>query len=206
MRRFPTLSAVLALAGLAALAAAAHAGPAIPPPDVVLSAGGTFAANSKPSGGGASASLALLWPLDERWRMGVVGYADDIGTSYIELVDPNDGTPLGPAASLHRWTWGGAWRVEGDVWQRDRWVAGGTGAWGWWRVEDDRRGRVLVAASAVGFRLGAQVRHAFDRGRSLGLEVGYHQLARDRHTSWDRVTRYATAALQYRWAGSDLHD
>ncbi len=187
-------------------AGTAAAGPSIPAPDYVLAVGATLGANSNPSGGGASAALSVLWPIEPRIRVGVQGYADDIGTDLVQLRDPNDGTPLGPAADLHRWTWGAAWRVEADTWTHGKWASGVSGAWGWWRVEDDRRGDLVHAASAVGLRVGADLRRDLGHGRALGIEANFHRLAHDPHADWRRVERYATVALQLRWAAADLHD
>lgn len=205
MRR--ALFALAAAASLAALVpAAARAAPRFVMPDLVFAAGGTFAVTGEPGDGGASLSAAALWPVLDRVRFGVQGFADDVGTDIVELHDPNDGTPIGTTADLHRWAWGAAWRAEADLWSRGRWSAGASGGLGWWRVEDDQRGESRAAGSAVGFRLGLEARRRLGLGRDLGLEVNYHRLSEGSSDTWQRVDRYASVALQLRWSGRDLHD
>lgn len=196
------LAAALALAALPA--APARAG--VPIPDLAFAAGSTFAVTGTPDGGGLSASVAATWPVADRIRVGVLGYADDIGTTLVEMRDPNDGTPIGTSADLHRWAWGAAWHADADLWSRGRWSTGATGSLGWWRVEDDQRGTNIAAASAVGFRLGLEVRRRMGLGRDLGLEVNYHRLSEEDGATWRRVGRYASAALKLRWSGRNLHD
>ncbi len=194
------ISGLLAVAALLALAPAkAFALPHVPRPELALSAGRTWAVTGAPDDGGLTFAIAPTWHVCERGRFGFVGYADDLGTQLVELFDPNDGTPLGTAAELHRWTFGAAWRAEADLWDRGPWTVGATGAWGWWRVQDDVRGDVNAAGSAVGFILGADVRRAAGRGREVGLTVRYHRLDENREVTWKRVDRYASAALEMRW-------
>jgi hypothetical protein len=206
MRSVRLLLAAAVVAGSAAAAPAAHAWPGIPRPGIALGAGVTFAVSGEPSGGGASFSFATTWPVAERWRMGVEGYADDLGTSYTELTDPNDGTPLGTTATLHRWTYGFAWRAETDAWRLGRWSGGASGAWGWWRIEDDHLGTTVAATSAVGFRFGADARRPLGSGRDVGVALNYHHLAEGASIDMQRVDRYASAALQLRWAGAAGND
>lgn len=196
----------LLFAAVLCSAATAHAFVGIPRPALVLSAGGTFAVTGAPDGGGLSFSLSPLWPVHERARFGLVAFADDVGSQIVELYDPNDGTPLGTSAEMHRWTWGAAWRAEADLLDRGPWTAGASGTWGYWRIEDDRRGVELAAGSAVGFTLGADLRRSIGRARELGLAVRYHRLSEDPSTSWRRVDRYASAALELRWAAPGSND
>jgi hypothetical protein len=197
---------VLLVAAALAVATAASARTGIPHPDLVVGAGGTFAVTGTPGGGGVSFSISPMWPVSERLRFGLLGYADDIGTTVVPMSDPNDGTPLGPSAQLHRWAWGAAWRAEADVWKVGRWAGGVSGAWGYWRIEDDRRGTTLGAGSAVGFVLGADARRPLGRSQSAGLALRYHRLSQDPHAEWRRVDRYASAALELRWAGPGRDD
>lgn len=205
MRALPLCLAAL-LAGAAATTTTALARPLVPAPALALAGGKTFAVTGEPSGGGASASIAALWPVMERVRFGVQAYADDIGTEVVELLDPNDGTPLGPVAEMHRWAWGAAWRAEADVWSLGRWKGGASGGFGLWRVEDDQRGATFAAGSAVGFRLGADARRPFGRGREIGLALNYHRLDPNDDSAWRRVDRYASAALELRWTGEGGND
>ncbi|MCC6348425.1 MAG: hypothetical protein IT347_02405 [Candidatus Eisenbacteria bacterium] len=196
----------LLLAALLAAAAAPRARAAVPLPELLLAGGRTFAVTGHPSDGGVSFSMAVMWPFAERLRFGVQAYADDIGSELVQLYDPNDGTPLGTAAESHRWAWGAAWRADADVWRRGPWAGGVSGAFGAWRVEDDRRGRTYAAGSSVGFRLGADVRRSLGRGRDLGVEINYHRLDQSKAAAWQHVGRYASAAIQFRWAGGGDND
>jgi hypothetical protein len=204
--RFRFFALTLAAALVAALATSTSAFPWASRPALVVSAGGTFAVTGTPDGGGLSFSISPMWPVTERVRFGLVAYADDMGSTLVELRDPNDGTSLGTAADLHRWAWGAAWRADADVWSLGRWAGGASGAWGYWRVEDDRRGQNLAAASALGFTLGADARHPVGRARDIGLALRYHRLSLDRSAGWRRVDRYASAALELRWAAAGRND
>lgn len=205
MRARPLL---LAAALVAAMGAARDAGawPAVPRPTLELAGGSTFAVTGEPNGGGASFSVAAVWPVLDRVRFGVQAYADDMGSEITDLLDPNDGTPLGTTAKMHRWAWGAAWRAEADAWTLGRWTGGVTGALGLWRVEDDRVGRTYLAGTAVGFRLGADARRTLGRGREIGLALNYHRLDQNDESAWVRVDRYASAALEFRWAGTGGND
>lgn len=205
MRARPLLLAALFVAAAAA-PAPARAWPAVPRPTLELAGGTTFAVTGEPGGGGASFSAAALWPVMDRVRFGVQAYADDIGSEITELRDPNDGTPLGTTAKMHRWTWGAAWRAEADAWTLGRWKGGASGAFGLWRVEDDRLGETYLAGTAVGFRLGADARHSFGRGREIGVALNYHRLDQNDESAWVRVGRYASAALEFRWTGTGAND
>jgi len=206
MRGPALVLAALLVAGAGAAAAPARAGAFVPRPTLELTGGTTFAVTGTPDGGGAALSLSALWPVLERVRFGIQAYADDIGTELVELRDPNDGTPLGTSSDVHRWTYGAAWRAEADAWRLGRWKGGVTGALGLWRVEDDRRGETFAAGSAVGFRIGADARRPLGRGREIGVALHYHRLDQNDQTAWRRVDRYASAALELRWAGDGETD
>jgi hypothetical protein len=168
--------------------------------------GKTFAVAGEPSDGGFSLALAPMWRVHERVRFGVVGFADDMGTQLVELTDPNDGTPLGTASDLHRWAWGAAWRAEADVFRGRRWTAGAAGEFGYWRIEDDRRGEPVAAGSALGLVLGADVRRDLGHARALGLAVRFHKLTENSNAAWQRVDQYASAALELHWAPPQGND
>lgn len=206
MRLRRLLLAVLAVAGSAAVAPEAHAWPGIPRPTIAVNGGLTFAVTGEPSAGGASFAGAAMWPLQGRYRTGLEVYADDLGTSTEELRDPNDGTPLGSTAGLHRWTYGFAWNLEADAWKLGRWSGAASGAWGYWRVEDDHLGETVSAASAVGFRLGADARRPMGPGTDVGVSLNYRRLADGGPNDTQRVGRYASIALQFRWAGAGGSD
>lgn len=204
MRARTLVLALLLVAGAAAVAPPARA--RVPRPTLELAGGRTFAVTGEPSDGGASLSVSALWPVMDRVRFGLQAYADDIGTEIVELRDPNDGTPLGTSAEMHRWTYGAAWRADVDAWRAGRWKGGVTGALGLWRVEDDRRGETFAAGGAVGFRVGADARRPLGRGREVGLALNYHRLDQNSASAWRRVDRYASAALELRWAGDGDND
>jgi len=76
------LVALLAAAPVAALAA----------PDLEATVGGTLAISGTPDGGGWSVSLSPMWEVEDRWLFGVMLFADDMGTEFGRLTDPNDGS------------------------------------------------------------------------------------------------------------------
>jgi len=190
------LTAVLVLC----TAATALAFPGIPRPGLLLAAGRTFAVSGEPGDGGLSLAIAPAWPVHERARVGLALFADDMGTSLVELTDPNDGTPLGTASDVHRWTYGAAWCGEYDLLQHGRWTGGASGAFGYWRIEDDVRGTTVAAGSALGLVLGATVRRDIGGSRELGFAVRFHKLTQEKSADWQRVDQYASAALELRWA------
>ena len=85
--RAPT---ILLAALLVAAAGDAAAGPAIPRPTLELAGGTTFAVTGEPNDGGASFSVAAVWPVMDRVRFGVQLFADDVGSEITDLLDPND--------------------------------------------------------------------------------------------------------------------
>jgi hypothetical protein len=185
----------------AALAAAPHNAAAWSRPELVFSAGKSFAVNGSPSGGGLCASLSPMWASGEHGSFGATVFAHDIGTRVTDLLDPNDHTSLGLTATQHRWAWGAAWRGDYELTRSKRWATGVSGTLGWWRVEDDRSGRFIAAAGAVGLGLGADVRRVMTKQHEVGLALRYHELTSDRHSAFRRVDHYATGALEWRWAG-----
>ena len=167
-----------------------------------LSAGQTFGADGSPAGGGLSAAVSPMWPVGEHARFGVTLFVDDVGTRLGQLLDAHNGTDLGTAALLHRWAWGGAWRGDVDVARLRHWSVATSGSLGWWRVEDDVRGTYVAAASSVGVGLGAIVRRPVAAGQQLGLSVRWQRLFAERNASYRRTEQYATAALEWNWAGA----
>ena len=189
--------AALLLCGSAGTAAAF---PRLSLPGLTLAAGRTFAVAGDPSGGGLSLAFTPTWAFHERARFGVMMFADDMGTNLVELTDPNDGTPLGTASDVHRWAWGGAWNGEYDALVRGPWIGSAAGSFGYWRIEDDRRGEDVHAGSALGLGLGVSVRRDIGGSRELGLAVRWQKLTQNDNVDWQRVDQYASAALELRWA------
>ncbi len=146
-----------------------------------------------PGGGGLAASLAALWPLEDRLGFGVTAFADDIGTRLGRLRDPNDGSDLGTTPALHRFAYGIAWRLDARSAVRRGWEPFVSGTWGYYRIQDDRLGSTFDAVSAAGFSLGAGVRRPMRGDSRLGASLRYHRL------SSDRVGRYLTASMDWSW-------
>jgi hypothetical protein len=196
MRRpfHPALRALLVVAALAAGAGRAHA---FSLPALDLSMGQSFGVDGAPNDGGLSVEFAPLWRAGERTRFGVAAFADDIGNSTQSI--SNKGVDIGTVTSLHRMTWGYAWRVDYDLLRGRKWAAGVNGLAGWWRVQDDTRGTDYRAASAVGGAFGVAARRTLTGRHDIGLNVQWHQLTSDKSAGFQRVDRYATAALEWRW-------
>jgi len=198
------LVSALFLAALALPAAPAAAG-AWSRPDLDLSAGQSFGTDGDPTGGGFAVALAPLWPAGDHARFGVSVFADDIGTSLVEVYDRNSGQDLGTVSTRHRWTWGAAWRGDYDLVRRPRWGSSVSGEWGWWRVEDDVRGTIQSAISAVGVGLGVDARHRLAGTHSVGVNVKYRQLFDPHDSAGRHPWHYASAALEWRWAATAEH-
>ena len=171
-------------------------------PEVLVSAGSTLGVTGNPGTGGATAALGMLWPVEGRFAFGVRLFADDLGTGFAELHDPNTGIALGTVASAHRWSYGGEWCAERRLHDSRRvrllWGAG----FGYGRQEIDQRGDNRGAASAVvastggTFLLKAAHGHAFGTTLAYKREFVHHASDPGRSTSW------ATAALEWRWQGT----
>src|SRR5262249_42696781 len=110
MRAAPPGMRGVALA-LSLLVVAGRAGarmlPEMAPPELSVAAGGTLAVNGAPGKGGAAAALGLTWPFARRWTFGGALFAQDLGTGFADLRDPNTGALLGTVATVHRWSFGG---------------------------------------------------------------------------------------------------
>jgi hypothetical protein len=195
-------SLVEAVVAVALLAASPRPANALSHPEVNLAAGKTLRADSAPAQGGLSIVMAPMWPISDHARFGVSVFADDIGSELGQLYDPNNNISLGTAAFAHRWAWGGAWRGDVDVARAGSWTASASGTWGWWRIEDDLRGTNVASASAVGLGLGGEVRRPIAASQTLGIIVRWQRLFAQRNSSYRRVQHYASAALEWGWAGA----
>jgi hypothetical protein len=190
---------VLLLVALVTLSVSARPATAFGRPELTLGAGRTLGADSHPGDGGMTFSLAPMWPVTDRTRFGFTMFADDIGSTLGRMTDPNDGIDLGSVALRHRWTWGAAWRGDWDFARARTWAASMDATWGWSRVEDDVRGTVVQAASAVGTGVGLDIRRPVTKRYQLGLAIDYRLLTGDKNTDYQRTRRYATAAVTWRW-------
>ncbi len=193
---------VLVIAAVLVAGLSAHDASAWSRPQIVFSAGQTFGADGSPSDGGLSAAVTPTWPAGDHARFGVSLFADDIGTDLGTLFDPNDHTVLGTVGLNHRWAWGAAWRGDVDVMHRGRWTGSVLGTMGWTRIEDDRRGDVTNAASAVSLGGGVGFRRAVGTHHDLGVTVRWQRLFAERNASYRRVQQYAAAAVEWGWAGA----
>ena len=199
MKTRSLIETMVAVALVVAASLPAHAGSR---PEVNLAAGTTLGADSEPAQGGLALALTPMWPISDHVRFGVSVFADDIGSELGQLYDPNNNTSLGTTELAHRWTWGGAWRGDVDVARTGPWTASASGTWGWWRIEDDLRGSNVAAASAVGVGLGGELRRTIAPSQTLGLIVRWQRLFAQRNSSYRRVQHYASAALEWGWAGA----
>ena len=195
---------VLSLALAAGLAAPLSSRPsfAMSRPIFNLALGQTFGADGSPSEGGLSAAVSPMWPVGERASFGVTLFMDDVGTRLGQMLDVHNGSDLGTAALLHRWAWGGAWRGDVDAVRVRRWTVATSGSLGWWRVEDDIRGSYVAAASSVGLGLGATARRPVAAGQELGIAIRWQRLFDEKNASYRRMDKYASVALEWKWAGA----
>lgn len=195
-------------------------------PDLTIGAGSTLAVSGLPSDGGLTAHGTLTWPMNERFRFGVAGYADDLGTEVVRLLAPGTFADLGAHAERHRWSWGVAWLGETTLARKGRWSVDGSLSWGFHRVEDDERGVTQRAISSVGAGAELAGRRSIGAGQSLGVSVRWQQMFLDREDTdgpptfipdtpiaqqqyltrvWELNARqnlpagWAAAALEWRW-------
>jgi hypothetical protein len=170
-------------------------------PEVAFSAGSTVGVNGTPGTGGATASLALMWPVERRFAFGGVLYTDDLGTGFEDLVDPNTGDPLGTVASLHRWGFGVGWRGEAEILRSDarRWRLLWGADFGYARQERDQRGAVNDAVSGILVATGPTFLFRTVGGHSFGATVGFKHAFIGRDSDPDRPTDWGLLAFAWRW-------
>ena len=161
-------------------------------PEVVVGVGRTFGVEGEPGDGGPSLSLSLMWRLEEHFRAGVMGFADDLGDQIDRLTGPA-GEDLGPAPGVHRAAAGALWRMDALVPGRGYVTPVFSATWGFYRVEDDVLGDTQRSVNAAGFGLGAGVMRTFNPRHSATLLVRFQQLS---HGSTER---YLSANLEWRW-------
>jgi hypothetical protein len=162
-------------------------------PDLTGTLGRTLAVTGSPDEGGFSFALGLLWPVEKRLRFGAGFFADDMGSSFGQLTDPNDGVDLGRVPTTHRETLGLTWRLDAVFAARRGWTPTASGTWGVYRVADDRRGLDAGSIGSTGFSLGGGLRHPLAGRLSLGASVRYHRLFND------RAGRFVSAGVDWGW-------
>jgi len=163
-------------------------------PELSGSLGGSFAVLGQPSGGGTSASLALMWPVAQRLSFGVMLHGDDAGSTVDSLRDEQGhGLPYGKIEQLHRAAWGASWRLDATAPPRFGAIPFASLTWGYYRVADDLRGEELRSVGSAGASLGAGVRLPLGGRFALGAVVRYHRLFNDRES------RFMSAGLDCAW-------
>lgn len=149
-------------------------------PALIGSAGGTFAVLGTPDAGGASVSLAAMWPVSERLSFGVMLHGDDAGTVVDSLRDASGaGLPYGKIEQAHRAAWGASWRLDATAPPRFGLTPVASATWGVYRIADDARGDELGHVGSTGWSLAGGLRHEFGPHLGLGAYVRYHRLFND---------------------------
>jgi hypothetical protein len=149
-------------------------------PALVGSVGGSFAVLGEPSGGGASASLAALWPVTGRLSFGVMVHGDDAGSVVDSLRDASGaGLAFGKVDQVHRAAWGVSWRLDGTAPPRLGFTPFASATWGAYRVADDAQGESLGHVGSTGWSLAAGLRRGLGSHLALGLYTRYHRLFND---------------------------
>jgi hypothetical protein len=185
------LIAVLVV-GLGALALFAPGPASAFKTEVVTEVGHTFGVDGEPNNGGVSLGLSFLWPIEERFRVGLMGFGDELGDATQRLLGPN-GEDLGPAAAGTRYTWGGALRLEGHARSPHRVSPFAFMTWGIYRTADDLRGTEINTDYATGVGLGVGGFHTLNPQHAVGL------LLRGQYLSRGSAQSYWSAGLTWRW-------
>lgn len=160
--------------------------------EAVVDVGRTLGVSGEPGNGGVSLALSLLWPLEGRFRAGIMAFADALGDRTGRLIAPG-GVDLGPVATDHRAAWGGAMRLEGHARRGSALEPLLAATWGVYRVGDDVRGTSLGKDYAAGIGLGLGLLHTFNDHHAAGLVLRGQRLSRGAADTW------ASAALEWRW-------
>jgi hypothetical protein len=180
------------VAGLCAVALFAPGRAAAFKTEVVTEIGHTFAVQGEPNNGGASLGLSFLWPIEDRFRVGVMGFGDELGDATTRLLGPN-GEDLGPAAAGSRYTWGGAVRLEAHPLSPHRVNPFGLMTWGIYRVQEDLQGAQIDKDYAAGLAIGGGALHSLNAQHAVGL------MLRGQWLSHGSSNGYLSAALVWRW-------
>jgi hypothetical protein len=189
-RRIGLVAAIAA--GVLALAFTSPRPAAALKTEVVTEIGHTFAVQGEPNNGGVSLGLSFLWPIEGRYRIGLMGSGDELGESITRLLGPN-GEDLGPAAGGTRYTWGGAVRLEAHPLTPHRVNPFGLVTWGIYRVQEDLQGQSIDTNYAAGLGIGGGALHALNPQHAVGL------MLRGQWLSHGSSNGYLSAALVWRW-------
>jgi hypothetical protein len=160
-------------------------------PELVAAGGYTVAVEGEPGDGGVSLALSLLWGVEDHFRFGVMGFADDLGERQGRLLAPGE-VDLGPVSALHRDAMGIAWRMEAHAPSSGDLDAFVTATWGGYRVTDDQRGTTLRTVQAAGVGVGVGLARRVAGSQAVGLLARYQQLSRG------GAPRYLSVAVEWR--------
>jgi hypothetical protein len=161
-------------------------------PEIVAEVGGTAAVEGDPGQGGASLAVAVLWPFEQHFRLGLMGSVDDLGTREARLKSAN-GVDLGPISDAHRAAQALGWRAEAHAPWAHGWRAFATSTWGLYRVVDDLNGDLQRRVITGGGGLGIGVLRRLSGPHSAGVVARYQWLSRG------AASRYLSAAAEWRW-------
>jgi hypothetical protein len=163
-------------------------------PALVGSAGGTFAVLGEPADGGASVSLAAMWPVTERLSFGVMVHGDDAGSRVDSLRgESGAGLAFGKIEQIHRAVWGVSWRLDASARPHFGLTPTASATWGAYRVADDARGSDLGHVGSTGWSLAGGLRRDLAPHFTLGAYVRYHRLFNDLEG------RFMSAGLEGIW-------
>jgi hypothetical protein len=186
-----TLPATLLIASLGAALVSPQARGATRP-EIVAEVGGTAIVEGEPGQGGASVAAAVLWPLEKRFRLGLMGSVDDLGTRKARLQSPG-GVDLGPIIAGHRAAQALGWRAEAHLPGAHGWRTFAAGTWGLYRVADDLNGDLQHRVITGGGGLGLGVLRRISGPHAAGIVARYQWLSRG------AASRYLSAAAEWRW-------
>ena len=190
MRARPaSVTLLVAALGVAVMAGAAASATR---PELVVGVGGTAAVQGDPGQGGVSLALAVLWPFENRFRLGLMGTLDDLGAREARLRSPS-GVDLGPTSDLHRAAQSLTWRAEAHLREARGWHAFAAGLWGLYRVADDLSGDLQSRIITGGGGVGVGVLRSVSGGHAAGVTVRSQWLSRG------AASRYLSAAAEWRW-------
>jgi hypothetical protein len=142
--------------------------------------------------GGYAVSIALLLPIESRMRVGLEGFAVDMGSVVGEAFVGTPPTSLGNFELLHLDYYGVGWRVEHDGPSMARFSTFALARLSYLRGEIDQSGEVRGAGSDVGFGIGGGALLPLAARQSLGLALRWDHLYND-------DVSFLSASLAWRW-------
>ena len=191
-RSAPLLAALLLVAG-------ARPARAIPMPDWMTEVGRTFAVDTPKSGqfdqGGFAMSLSALWPVEDFLRIGLSGFADDLGSLTTELTDntQNPPQPLGLFNVAHANVYGGAWRMEVVGPRLGRLDTFVRGDFGLYQFRVDQQGDVVTESMKVGWSAAGGLMLPIRQNHAVGATLAFDR------TFSDFTRDYMSAGLAWHW-------